>query len=316
MSAPGTPALDVRRIVRHFGPLRAVDDVSFHVMPGQICGFIGPNGAGKTTTLRICATLDLPDVGDVAICGVSVLEDPREARRKLGFMPDAVEMEAHTPVRDWLDFHARAVGLHGPRRRQVVDDVVSFTGLGPLYDKESAVLSKGNAQRLLLARTLLHDPTLLLLDEPAAGLDPRARVELRELVRALAGLGKAVLLSSHILSELGELCDTVAIIEQGRVRAFGPVAEIVEKVSGGGSSVFVRTLAPQDALERALAEHPAVLSRRPERDGMVLQLQGGDEAAAGLLAYLVQCGLQPVVFSPVTADLEDAFLHLTDGRLS
>ena len=308
------PVLNVRGLTRRFGRLTAVDDLSFQVNPGEICGFIGPNGAGKTTTLRICATLDLPDEGDVFIAGHSVLDSPREARAALGFMPDAVEMEPNTPVRDWLDFYARAVGLVGARRREMIDQVVSFTGLGTLMDKECAVLSKGNAQRLLLARTMLHDPALLLLDEPAAGLDPRARVELRELVKALAAMGKAVLLSSHILTELAEMCHSVVILEQGKLVASGLVSSLLDRVSVG-HAVFLRCLAPFEEVERRLVELPGVAGVRPERGGVVVSLDGGEEAAANLLGELVRIGLKPVEFTPQSAGLEDAFLRLTEGRL-
>lgn len=306
--------LDVRGLTRRFGSLTAVNDLSFQVNAGEICGFIGPNGAGKTTTLRICATLDLPDEGDVFIGDHSVLDEPREARAALGFMPDAVEMEPNTLVIDWLDFYARAVGLRGARRREMVDQVIVFTGLGSLLFKECAVLSKGNAQRLLLARTMLHDPALLLLDEPAAGLDPRARVELRELVKALAAMGKAVLLSSHILTELAEMCHTVAILEQGRLVASGPVAAVLDRVSVG-AAYFLRCLAPAEEVERRLVELPGVRDLRPERGGVVVGVDGGDEAAAALLAELVKTGLKPIEFSPMSVDLEDAFLRLTEGRL-
>lgn len=314
MSAPTPPALEVRALTRRFGGLVAVNAVSFQVQPGEICGFIGPNGAGKTTTLRICATLDLPDDGDVFIAGHSVLEQPRAARAQLGFMPDAVEMEANTLVCDWLDFYARAVGLHGAKRRETIDQVVSFTGLGPLWFKECGALSKGNAQRLLLARTMLHDPALLLLDEPAAGLDPRARVELRELVKALAGLGKAVLLSSHILTELAEMCHTVVIIERGQLVAHGAVSSLVQAVTDE-RAVFVRCLAPADELMRRLAELPGVRQARPDRGGALISVEGGEEAQAELLRDLVAAGLRPVEFSPAEANLEDAFLKLTEGRL-
>ena len=308
------PALQIVGLTRRFGALVAVHQVSFDVAAGEICGFIGPNGAGKTTTMRIAATLDLPDEGDVLIGGQSVLSEPRAARLALGFMPDALEMEAWTPVSEFLDFYARAYGLHGKLRRARMDDAIAFTGLGPLLDKECASLSKGNAQRLLLAKTLLHDPAVLLLDEPAAGLDPRARVELRELVKALATLGKAVLLSSHILTELAEMCHTVAILEQGRLMAKGPVSDIVATLSPA-RGVFLRALCSPERLERFLIEQPHVIGVRPERDGLVADLNGGDAEAAALLDALVRSGLQPVVVAPASRGLEEVFLHLTEGRL-
>jgi len=197
-------ALSVRGLTRRFDSLTAVDEVSFDVESGEILGFIGPNGAGKTTTMRICATLDLPDEGDVLVDGVSVISHAREARHRLGFMPDSYGAYVHTTVNEYLDFFARSYGLRGRERTRMLDHVRDFTGLRPLEEKLITSLSKGMKQRLCLAKTLLHDPAILILDEPAAGLDPHARVELRELVRALAELGKAVMISSHILSELSQ----------------------------------------------------------------------------------------------------------------
>jgi ABC-2 type transport system ATP-binding protein len=307
-------ALAIRGISKSFRDLKAVDDVSFEVERGSICGFIGPNGAGKTTTMRIAATLELPDQGDVLIDGVSVLEDPRRARTKLGFMPDDYGAYAHTTIREYLDFYARAYGLAGKARKSAVDQVLAFTSLADLDGKLVNALSKGLKQRLCLAKTMLHDPAVLILDEPAAGLDPRARIELRELVKALASLGKALLISSHILSELGEMCDGVVVIERGKLLARGGVGELQSR-HAAHALVFVRALAPREALEKALLEEPGVSSVRPEREGFLFDLAGDDEARANLLARLVARGLQPVEFAGNEVKLEDIFLSLTEGKL-
>jgi len=314
MSVAQGPALEVRGISKSFGLLKAVDQASFSVERGQIMGFIGPNGAGKTTTMRICATLEYPDQGDVFLDGYSVLAEPRSVRARLGFMPDSYGAYANTTIWEYLDFFARAYGLKGDARRRRVGEVLDFTGLATLQEKEIAGLSKGLKQRLCLAKTLLHDPSILILDEPAAGLDPRARVELRELVRALAANGKAILVSSHILTELAEMCDSVAVIERGVIKATGTVRDITRRLRPH-TSVFVRTLAPVELLERFLAEHPAVLKSRPERGGMVFEHEATPEQSAALLAALVAAGLQPVQFAPEELDLEEVFLSLTEGRL-
>ena len=311
---PKWHTLELCGVRRAFGSVVALDDVSFSVMPGQIAGFIGPNGAGKTTAMRIAATLDLPDEGDVRVAGISALEDPRAVRAQLGFMPDAVAMEPHTSVQDFLDFHARAAGLRGAARRRSIDDVAAFTGLGPLMKKLCTALSKGMRQRVLLAHALLHDPAVLLLDEPAAGLDPRARVELRELLRALAGLGKAALVSSHILSELAEICHTVVVIEAGRVRAQGRIGEIARALRPH-REVTVRALAPPEVLLAALSELPHVQDARLVSDGARFQTPGDDEVVADVLAGLVAAGARPVEFSAAEVDLEDLFLSLTDGTV-
>ncbi|HJN77400.1 MAG TPA: ABC transporter ATP-binding protein [Myxococcota bacterium] len=307
-------ALTIRELHRAFGDVKAVDDVSFHVEAGQICGFIGPNGAGKTTTMRIAATLDLPDAGDVLIGGLSVLTHPREARRQLGFMPDAYASEPNMPVGDYLDFHARAQGLRGKGRRKAIADVVEFTGLGPLVGKDCTALSKGMRQRAGLAVTLLHDPALLILDEPAAGLDPRARVELRELLAVLANeLGKAVLISSHILTELSEICDVVAVIEQGRVRASGKVTDIQKRLQP--DPVFsIRHLGDAVELERFLAEQPEVHDVRCDGDAVVFSVKD-EGGAARVLAAAITRGLEVIEFRSLQADLEEVFLSLTEGNV-
>ena len=308
------PALQVSGITRSFGSLKAVDDVSFEVRPGQICGFIGPNGAGKTTTMRICSTLDIPDAGDVFVEGISVLEDPRGVRRRLGFMPDDFGSEANTPVSDYLDFFARARGLKGKARRKAISDVVDFTGLAPLYDKDTTALSKGMRQRAGLAVTLLHDPAVLILDEPAAGLDPRARVELRELLTIVAEMGKAVLISSHILTELSEICDVVAVIEAGQIRATGKVSEIKRNLQPD-LGFRVRCLVGADETHRFLLEQPNIEGVRIEGQHVVFNQKGQDEDAAALLARMVEGGLMPTEFTPVEADLEELFLSLTKGQI-
>lgn len=304
--------LDVQNIHRSFGALKAVDGVSFQVDAGKICGFIGPNGAGKTTTMRICATLDLPDEGDVLIAGLSVREKAREVRQVLGFMPDAMLAESNTPVRDFLDFHARARRLFGAKRRKAIDDVVAFTGLAPLLNKDCTALSKGMRQRAGLAATLLHDPAVLILDEPAAGLDPRARVELRTLLELLAQMGKTILISSHILSELSEICDVVAVIEQGQVRGSGQLAEIQRQLQPD-TRYFLRTLKGPEGTARFLAEQPNVKDVRHEKDGVTFSLSGGEPEAAALLGRVMAAQLQPIAFMPLEVNLEDLFLSLTDG---
>jgi ABC-2 type transport system ATP-binding protein len=307
-------ALEVRGLTKRFGKLVAVDDVSFGIEKGRITGFIGPNGAGKTTTMRIAATLELPDQGDVLLDGVSVLDDPRGARAKLGFMPDAYGAYPSTTLWEYLDFFARAYGLSGDVRRRRVGEVLDFTSLGPMREKEMSALSKGLKQRLCLAKTLLHDPSVLILDEPAAGLDPRARVELRELVRALASMGKAILVSSHILTELAEMCDGIAVIEAGKLKATGSVSDVTRGIQVA-TPVFVRVLEGNDRLERALHELPGVERVRREAEGVVFEHAGTPEALSGVLAALIAAGMRPVEFTPRAMGLEEVFLSLTEGKM-
>src|SRR4051812_23844932 len=226
MVAPAHPLIELRHLHRYFGTTRAVNDISFEVPAGTVFGYIGPNGAGKTTSMRILATLELPTYGDAFVDGFSVLEDPDRVRKRLGFMPDYFGTYPNVNCWEYLDFFARAYGLVGRERHQALRHVMSFTQLDRLAEKPISGLSKGMKQRLCLGRSMIHDPAVLILDEPAAGLDPRARIQLREMIGQLAADGKAILISSHILTELAEMCDTVAIIEQGRLLAVGSVDEI------------------------------------------------------------------------------------------
>ena len=227
-------------------------------------------------------------------------------------MPDAYASEQNTPVRDYLEFHARAQGLRGPARGKAIRSVIDFTGLKPLLDKEVLALSKGMRQRAGLAVTLLHDPSLLILDEPAAGLDPRARVELRELLSVLAEMGKAVLISSHILTELSEICDVVAVIEAGRIRASGRVTDIQKQLSPD-ALYYMRCISSVELLQRFLLEQPGVDKVRADKQGCVFSLAEGDQALADLLGRAVTQGLRPLEMRPLTADLEEVFLSLTEG---
>jgi ABC-2 type transport system ATP-binding protein len=324
--------LEVRGLSRSFEAVRALEDVSFDLDAGVIMGFVGPNGAGKTTTMRILATLDTPSTGTVTLAGKSVLEQPDAVRPLIGYVPDRQGEYDDTSVREYLDFFARAYGLHSEQRRQRVDAVMAFTALAPLGDKLFSSLSKGVQQRASLARTLLHDPRLLILDEPADGLDPRARIELREMLRALAAQGKAILVSSHILSELSEICDACAIIEQGKLLAVGPVDEVANRAVGHvGAELAIRFVAsdghaaPIEHAQRLLSAQAAVAEVHADgvagvRVRMVRPPPGTGDAAADadaarLLQILVGAGLPVCSLHYRRADLEDAFMSVTKGRV-
>ena len=308
------PLLEVRGLSRSFGRLQAVQDVSFTVDRGQVYGFIGPNGAGKTTTMRILATLDLPDAGDAFVEGHSVLAEPRRARLRLGFMSDHFVPYANLTVGQFLDFVARAYGLRGRERARTTAAAVDFCGLEPLLDRPTTGLSKGMSQRLHLAKTLLHDPALLVLDEPAAGLDPRAVIEFRGLVRALAAAGKGILISSHLLAELTEVSDGVVLIERGRVVVSGPV-DAVARGLRGHRPVTMRALGEGDGLERFLLTQPFVHGPRGDDGQVAFDFEGDDAALADLLARAVGAGLRVVECRTEETDLEDIFLRSTEGRL-
>ncbi len=224
------PAVQLRRLFRSFGKTKAVNDISFEIERGHVFGYIGPNGAGKTTSMRILATLDLPDYGDALVDGFSVINDPDLVRKRLGFMPDSFGAYHSMNCVEYLDFFARSYGLVGRERIKALRNTLAFTGLDKIGEKPIRGLSKGMRQRLCLGRAMIHDPLVLILDEPANGLDPRARIELRVLIRELASQGKCIMVSSHILTELGEMCDSVGIIERGRLLATGSVADIQSRL--------------------------------------------------------------------------------------
>jgi len=291
-----------------------VNDVSFEVYAGEVFGYIGPNGAGKTTSMRILATLDEPTAGDAFVDGFSVVEDPDRVRRRLGFMPDYFGTYQNVNVREYLDFFARSYGLAGRERLKATDEAIKFAHLETLADKPIHGLSKGMKQRLCLGRTIIHNPSVLVLDEPAAGLDPRARIELREMITRLADAGKAVLISSHILTELAEVCDRVGILEQGRLLAVGSVAEISARVQKQ-SIVRVRVLANGERLQQWLAARAEVSEVRLAENLAVFRFAGDPEAEASLLKAIIDAGYRVVEFGAKHESLEDVFLRVTEGHV-
>jgi ABC-2 type transport system ATP-binding protein len=301
-------------LVKRYDGTLAVAGVDLSVQSGEIFGLVGPNGAGKTTTLRILATLLEPSAGTAEIAGMSVTRNPDQVRRVLGFMPDAFGVYDDMKVWEYLDFFARCYGIAPAARRRVIGDLLELVDLADKRNEYVATLSRGMQQRLCLAHALVHDPQVLLLDEPASGLDPRARVELRELLRELRSMGKTILISSHILPELEELCTSVAIVDRGQVLAQGRVAEI-EKRLRFGAVLRVRLLLEGEALEAArdhFAADPDVASAVLLEDGTIeLGFRGDDEASARLLATSVTAGLPIVSFARAASDLEELFLQVT-----
>jgi ABC-2 type transport system ATP-binding protein len=301
-------------LVKRYDRTLAVAGVDLAVRQGEIFGLVGPNGAGKTTTLRILATVLQPSAGTAEVAGMSVTRNPDQVRRVLGFMPDAFGVYDDMKVWEYLDFFARCYGIAPATRRRVIADLLELVDLADKRDAYVQTLSRGMQQRLCLAHALVHDPMVLLLDEPASGLDPRARVELRELLRELRAMGKTILISSHILPELEELCTSVAIVDHGHVLAQGRVADIERRLRFG-SVLRVRVLLEGEALEAArdrFAADPDVASAVLLEDGTIeLGFRGDDEATARLLASAVAAGLPIVNFSRAASDLEELFLQVT-----
>lgn len=316
-----TPAIETVNLTRRYGRMIALDSLNLTVAQGSIYGFIGPNGAGKTTTLRLLAGLLEPSSGEIHLMGQRLR--PGGAQRLVGYMPDFFGVYDDLRVWEYLDFFARCYGLDGAQRKRTVDELL---GLVDLANKRNAFvqsLSRGMQQRLCLAHALVHNPPVLLLDEPASGLDPRARVELRELLRTLREMGKTVLLSSHILSELAEVCTEIGIIESGKMVASGPV-ETVRAQLQAGSKLRVRVLRELERAERLLealregsgpAGLPRLIHVRPdpvEARALIVEAEELDEESqTRLLAYLVGQGVEVSEFRVQAENLEELFLRLT-----
>lgn len=304
--------IQLNRLYRVFGKTVAVQDVTFHVPAGSVFGYIGPNGAGKTTSMRILATLDLPSFGDAFVDGFSVIHDPELVRRRLGFMPDAFGTYRDVSCAEYLDFFARAYGLVGRQRSQRLNWVTDFTGIRGMRDKPIAGLSKGMKQRLCLGRALIHDPSVLILDEPAAGLDPRARIELRKMIGTLAAEAKTVLISSHILTELAEMCDRVGIIEQGQLLATGTVEEI-KQAQQHTRELTIRVIDQMPVAVACLNAEAHCGAAVVDGNLVRFEFHGDVIDQAQLVTQLVQQGCQIAEVTSHQKSLEDVFLHVTEG---
>jgi ABC-2 type transport system ATP-binding protein len=309
-----TAIVATRGLVKRYDRSLAVAGVDLEIEAGEIFGLVGPNGAGKSTIMRILATLLDPTAGDAEVGGASVRRNPTEVRRVIGFMPDVFGVYDDMKVWEYLDFFARCYGIPADKRRRLIGDLLELVDLAEKRGAYVQSLSRGMQQRLCLAHALVHDPQVLILDEPASGLDPRARVELRELLRELRTMGKTILISSHILPELEELCTSVAIIDHGRLLVQGRVKEIERRLRAG-AVLRIHLLADGDALAAVMARlrlDPEVASAEPLGDGHVeVGFRGDDHGAARLLRDLVAADVPIASFSRAASDLEELFLQVT-----
>jgi ABC-2 type transport system ATP-binding protein len=307
--------IEILDLHKHYGKTRAVDGITFAFESGQIFGFVGPNGAGKSTTMRMLATLEEPTQGDAQVDGVSLVEDPGKAHKLVGYVPDALPENRDISVDEYLDFFARSYGLWGSKRRRVVQEIEEFTNLGGIKEKHVNALSKGMKNRVSVARALVHNPPVLIMDEPASGLDPRARIELRELLRVLAAQGKAILISSHILTELAEICTGAVFIERGKILQAGTLDQLLSQ-HVDQRTVVIRSLAPVEQLYKHLLVQPGVEAVRLIDQAVEVDVAGSDDACCELLKRLILDGYRILEFRPRRADLEQIFMTVTKGDVA
>ena len=305
-------------LTRYYGSFLALDHLSLTIHDGELHGFVGPNGAGKTTTMRILATLLKPTEGTAALDGVDVAGHPREIRRLMDYMPDFFGVYDRLKAWEYLDFYARCYGFGQKERRRMTDSLLELVNLTDKRDSYVDVLSRGMKQRLCLARALIHDPRLLILDEPASGMDPRARAEMKGILRTLKDMGKTVLISSHILPELSEMCDSLTIIDHGRLVFSGSVEELGRHMSGNAPiRVRLAARAEADAIEAAVTlirQYPGVTGvGREEGNVLTVDFDGGEDATAGLLKQLA-AGAPLVDFPRPPLNLEKVFMEVTQGE--
>ncbi|OLD72421.1 MAG: ABC transporter [Chloroflexi bacterium 13_1_20CM_66_33] len=302
--------ITVQGLTKVYGSRTALDAVSFEVPKGEIFGFVGPNGAGKTTTLRILAALLEPTGGRAFVDGADVIQHPDLVHDRLGYMPDFFGVYDQLTATEYLDFYAACYRIPRARRKKIAADLLELVGLADRRDQSVDTLSRGLKQRLCLARALVHDPAVLLLDEPASGLDPRARVEMREILKELQRMGKTIVISSHILPELTELCTMVGIIDQGRMRATGPVQDVIRQLTSG-RRLRIMVLGQRDEAVATLKTLPSIRTVDMINGAIEAEYEGDDATAASILQALTAASIRVSGFSQLDGGLEDAFLKAT-----
>jgi ABC-2 type transport system ATP-binding protein len=313
--------IEISNLTKTYGSRLAIDSLDLEVLEGDIYGFVGPNGAGKTSTIRILCTLLAATSGEAKVDGFSVIDDPRSVRRAIGYMPDFFGVYDDMKVWEYLDFFGACYGINPVERKRLIDDLLELVDLGHRKDDFVDKLSRGMKQRLSLARTLVHDPKILILDEPASGLDPRARVEIRELLLELARMGKTIFFSTHILADVAEICTMVGIIEGGKVIAAGGIEEL-QQIVLPHKRVQMTVLSDRESTENALDGAEGVSEvrfsdgRTEDRTRLEFDFHGDDVSLSALFAELSLGGLRIIHLNEETRDLEEVFMQLTKGLVS
>lgn len=305
--------LHIENLNKYYGKFKAVDNLSLEIPKGEIFGFVGPNGAGKTTTMRItCGLLDATS-GIVQVDGVDARKNSKELKRKIGYMPDFFGVYDDLKVTEYMEFYASIYGIKGSESKTITDDLLELVDLSDKKDFYVDSLSRGMKQRLCLARSLVHNPELLVLDEPASGMDPRARIEMKNILRTLQTMGKTIILSSHILPELAEICTSIGIIEKGSMVISGSVEDIMRQVYGS-RKLRLKVLSEQENTELILKENPLIDGINSLSNGVIeFSFKGEDKDINELLRNLMDRNIPVVTISELDGNLEDIFLKVTHG---
>jgi len=299
-------------LTKKYGDFFAIKGIELDLDQGDVFGFIGPNGAGKTTTMRIIATLLNPTWGEAYVCGNSIYTKPKEIRRLVGYMPDFFGVYDDMKVIEYLEFFAAAYRINGPARKKVCDEMLELVDLAFKRDAFANTLSRGQTQRLGLARVLLHSPQVLLLDEPASGLDPRARIQMRNLLKRLRDMGKTIIVSSHILPELADVCNKIGIIDRGVLGVNASVAEVMKQVKLK-TTLLIGVAGDMDAAGKVLEESGQIESIEPRVDHLYVTLKKEVEDYSDLPTHLINAGHKITLFREEEINLESAFMALTKG---
>ena len=306
--------IEIKGLTKKYGSFYALKDLNLTLSEGTVFGFVGANGAGKSTTFSILATLLQPTSGDAFINGKSVKTDPHEVRKQIGYMPDFFGVYDQLKADEYLDFYGASYGIAEAKRKELIPQLLELVNLSHKRYEYVDLLSRGMKQRLCLARALIHDPNVLILDEPASGLDPRARVEMRDILRQLKGMGKTILISSHILPELAEMCDEIGVIDGGILIAHGSVADIQAKLKGE-RLITVKLKGLADRAIRFFEEDPFVsgIEEFPEKHTITFKYRGSEDDQMSLLKHALEENLFILTFAEQETDLEDVFMEITKG---
>lgn len=306
--------IEIKGLTKKYGSFYALNDLNLSLSEGTVFGFVGANGAGKSTTFSILSTLLQPTAGDAFINGKSVKNDPHEVRKQIGYMPDFFGVYDQLKADEYLDFYGASYGILAAKRAELIPQLLELVNLTHKRYEYVDVLSRGMKQRLCLARSLIHDPKVLILDEPASGLDPRARVEMRDILKQLKSMGKTILISSHILPELAEMCDEIGVIDGGRLIAHGSVSDIQAQLKGE-RLISVKLKGLTDRAMRFFEEDPFVsgLEQHEETHMITFKYRGSEDDQMRLLKHALDEQLSILSFAEQETDLEDVFMEITKG---